>query len=730
MSDPEFSSALNQSLGITRRVFLCSTASMLLAAGEQPGHELADNGMRLELHAGTDAVYLSSLALNRDAGWPGQGFSRNLLPAKADTVLLRSGTAIQVEGSGWHGSRMADPSRVTSGPGWFRVEEIFLGPGERPLVKEEWKIELGKSGLRWQIKRIFLEECRLTADRFPSLVFWTQGANETYAEIPGFLDTEMRLDGIKGFAVDVQAQWYEVVSSKREQSIHFSPSNLNAQIRISTGTFNYAKAVADGTASAVTLGAESVDRTNVSEERKRGAVQIQDWSFALAPASSGGLDVQLPDAKLTTQLTSFAGVYNQWMGWMFGNNPASTPCLHEMAWFPMIHGIQRTNAELQRASERELEFFARTGVEPNGYVYPRWWIEGYYKVPWGNLHDQIPHFILAFYHQTLTTGNREFMRSLMPVVLRVARYMNALDSDGDGVVEIPETTGLANGKRECSNWYDIIKFGHKDAYINIQCVAALQALAELGEWLGDAEVASEYKARHARAAEAHNRVFWNDAQSLYSDWIDVNGERRNYFYTDHNLMAVIYGVSGPDRSRRIIRNLDEHYAGLCRQFKLQRDAIYATPANMRPVSQLGDMVDFGKRSNQTVFPGYENGCSFFHSTGFEIAARAAVGDSKGAYQTFERAMNFGYSRNRLWGAALKWDTGSLVSEPLCSSLLIAWGFLRGCFNAWPALDGLHISGNAPLQLEGARYTFCHLGTDVTLEIRDGIARQSTQEKNS
>ncbi len=141
-------------------------------------------------------------------------------------------------------------------------------------------------------------------------------------------------------------------------------------------------------------------------------------------------------------------------------------------------------------------------------------------------------------------------------------------------------------------------------------------------WLGDAELATEYRGRHARAAEAHNRVFWNEAESLYSDWIDVHGDRRHYFYTDHNLMAVIQGVAGPERSRRILRNLDEHYARLCRDYKVSRDAIYATPCNMRPVSQLGDMVDFGRRSNQTKFPNYENGCSFFHSTGLEIAARA------------------------------------------------------------------------------------------------------------
>ena len=139
------------------------------------------------------------------------------------------------------------------------------------------------------------------------------------------------------------------------------------------------------------------------------------------------------------------------------------------------------------------------------------------------------------------------------------------------------------------------------------------------------------------------------------------------------LLAVMYGCWS-ERSNRILQNLDEHYARLCRHHRVSRDAIYATPANMRPITQLGDMVDFGQRSNQINYPAYENGCSFFHSTGFEIAARARARRSRRCLPSLRRCLRFGYARNRLWAAALKWDTGQLVSEPLCSSLLIGWVF--------------------------------------------------------
>jgi hypothetical protein len=82
-------------------------------------------------------------------------------------------------------------------------------------------------------------------------------------------------------------------------------------------------------------------------------------------------------------------------------------------------------------------------------------------------------------------------------------------------------------------------------------------------------------------------------------------------------------------------------------------------------------------------------------------------------------MRQGYATTRFWAASLKWDPGFLSSEPLDDSLLVLWGFLRGCFGVWPHLDGLRQTGAPPRQLEGARYTFCYLGRDVTFQVRNG-----------
>jgi hypothetical protein len=141
------------------------------------------------------------------------------------------------------------------------------------------------------------------------------------------------------------------------------------------------------------------------------------------------------------------------MGWLFGNNPASTPVLQEMAWYPMIQSLYPVNRDTTEALNKELLFFASSAMEPDGFVMPRWSAQGFYRAPWGNLSDQIPHFLLSMYFQAVNAGNRDFVLHLMPTLDRVTQYLLALDRDRDGVFEIPKTSGLADGGRHCSNWF-------------------------------------------------------------------------------------------------------------------------------------------------------------------------------------------------------------------------------------------------------------------------------------
>jgi len=769
---------------ITRRWFL-ETLSAAMAALRLPTWlsakdseenlrilTLRNDLFHIRFHIGVEGVWIDDFRLNQQQTRPGAPFTESLLPLKPEAPELRSGTALLIEDAAgeaakWQGSRAALPLKIKGGEPdeevyWLRVDDILLGPADDPVARERWDFELDGDEFRWSIERHFLREARVVADRFPFLALRTTASEPTapggparshFTEIAGFLNPAMQIQGKTGFP---QGTWFEAISpANREaigppgmfgrllsrelkamatQLIALSPSGLGLVSALETGSLSYAKPASDGTVDAVAIGVETVDRTRGVEVRQKGTKQKQEWMLRLGVnLGVSPFELKLPDEELTAHARSFAAVHNQWMGWIFGNNPASVSIPHEMGWYPMIQGLYAmppaatagpaspaAAPPAHAAMEKQLLFFTETGVDPNGYVWPRWSVGGYYKVTWGNLHDQIPHFILAMYFHALTTGEKSFLQRVMPTVDHVAEYLLALDGDHDGVAEIPQTSGLADGAHDCSNWWDIVKFGHKDAYINAYCCMALGALAEMKAWLDDAAAAERYRAEHRRFVDGFNRVFWDDEKGFYMDWIDLREKMpesgRRYFYTDQNLLAIVFGMADARKRKRILEKLDRRYDELCAQFKLPREAIWATPANMFPISQTGDMVDFGKLGNQADFPNYENGCSFFHTTGLEIAARAAAGQPDQAYEAFERVMRQGYARNRLWGAALKWDTGELQSEPLNNSLLILWGFTRGCFGLQPSFEGVTTVGTPSAKLVGARYTFGHLGKNVTATV--------------
>lgn len=704
---------------MTRKQFI-----QLLGAGPVLAErmaELAGASFRIRVSAEPNGVWVSSFRV--------RGISEDLALEGTTEGMLRSGTAILPEGGVWQFSRLSARGKITGSNANINISDVELGPESAPIAREQWELTCQGDTFTWKIEREFLRDVRIRADRFPALVVRTQmrdGSQTRFLNIPGFRDESMRLQGPGMFPLyALPTEYYEALSSRGQQELQFSPSGIVIKSRLATGWFSYAKPSADGTGSAVSFGAETVDRGQLAKPRHAGFHQTQFWTMHLESSSASPLLLELPDRSLGELSRDFARVHNQWMGWLFGNNPASTPALQELAWFPMIQSLFQPGESSIELLNQQLLFFARSGLESDGFVLPRWDARGFYRAQWGNLSDQIPHFLLAIYQQTLTTGNRDFVSQCMPAVDRVARYLLALDRDHDGVFEIPNTSGLADGRHHCSNWYDIINFGHKDALINAYAVAALDGVAELKAFIGDERGASEFKNAAHVSRRAFNYIFWDEKHNLYRDWIDIEEKMpssgRCYFYADVNLLPIIFGIADSRRAALILKHLDRRYESLCGQFHLRRDAIYATPANLYPVARRGDLVDNGELLNQKVYPHYENGCSFFHSTGLEIAARGIAGQKVQAFETFERTMQHGYARNRLWAAALQWNTGELISEPLNNALLILWGFVTGCLGVRRTLTGIETAAEVPAKLEGARHAFSHVGKNVSVRVLNGKA---------
>jgi len=306
--------------------------------------------------------------------------------------------------------------------------------------------------LSWRVTRAWLAAVNVSSDRL-ALGLCMTGAPPIHGyQIPSFLDSEMFMRGTGGFPLP--GSFYEFGSNTTSQLVVFTPvfarvwSELDAT-RNGEGApayFSFAKPFADGTATHASLGGNLVDRRAGSTPASPGDAQTAEWRLTLvddgaAPPANPfpTLNLTLPPAlanvSAATQL--FANVHNQFMGcaqagldasyhdalrtrrvsipaaislhaapalrtpcarrlrsFIFGNNPASVPCLQEMAFFAWIQGMFDAS-NLQHgvsAVQKEINFFGSCGWDDgtghsqctpapgSGLLMQRWASPGFYNV--------------------------------------------------------------------------------------------------------------------------------------------------------------------------------------------------------------------------------------------------------------------------------------------------------------------------------------------------------------
>jgi hypothetical protein len=229
---------------------------------------------------------------------------------------------------------------------------------------------------------------------------------------------------------------YEYLSPNQRQYVRFSPTGATfvvegraslkgAQIPL---FWSFAKPFADGTTWS-NIGFEAIDPREAAAGGARPAATAgtaqhfsmtmhlisqdiptaasDDSVSAVVPPAHAfpAMDVHLPNATLQTQMAVLLGSQYQLLGWMMGNNPASSPCLHEMAHWPLMASVFPAGSNAFGAMQHELSFFATCGFQPyewawNGSSVPlrshscklsdgakfglsqRYAASGFYNAPW------------------------------------------------------------------------------------------------------------------------------------------------------------------------------------------------------------------------------------------------------------------------------------------------------------------------------------------------------------
>ena len=180
--------------------------------------------------------------------------------------------------------------------------------------------------------------------------------------------------------------------------------------------------------------------------------------------------------------------------------------------------------------------------------------------------DTNARFILACWRHAAWTGDIEFLTRQSERIRRAMDYQLTVLHGEDGLIltDSPDVQGRHRGVG--NNYWDILPFGHLDAYANAVWYASLEAMAQIEEMLAgaaaegaDASVRdpAAYRALAAKARDAYNRAFWDDEKGRYIGCIDVDGVKHDYGFTFLNVEAMAYGLADHEKARRIYRWMEE-----------------------------------------------------------------------------------------------------------------------------------------------------------------------------
>ncbi len=516
-------------------------------------------------------------------------------------------------------------------------------------------------------------------------------------QIPSFIDPLMFMNGSTGFELfDPQGvHLYEFLSPQTQQQLAFTPALAYVLLSASCSSdtfhgdtpssppifFSFAKPFADGTAVHASLGAQIINRSlppppprpsssfqTISVSLSMNDVSTDPLTPSRAPALSQ-LNLKLPPnlSDLLNATQTFVAVHNQFMGWIFGNNPASVPCLQEMAFFSWIQAMfDVSNIGLGVAAVmKEVVFFEECGwndgsgsakacqspAQPGpATLMERWAASGFYNAPWGPMQDQTPNYILAVHSLACSTGDSSWLRQRLPSLTHIARFMLDNGVSDTGIFIMPNASGLPDGGKHCSNWFDIVEFGHFDGYNNALAIAAFGALAEMHSFLGDPQEAAYYDGVRQKMVDAFNRHLWRQDLRRYIDWIDVNGGAREYGFVDIDFLAIITAAANASQAAAFVELLDERYVQLAQEFKLNDTAIWSVPCSLYALHTSPANNDAA--IPLAAYPSYENGGSFFREVGYEALARALAGNASRGHEAYLRFMEFGFAQNRGWAQQL------------------------------------------------------------------------------
>jgi len=311
----------------------------------------------------------------------------------------------------------------------------------------------------------------------------------------------------------------------------------------------------------------------------------------------------------------------------FSNNAVSTHC----------HQNQHCPSELVAFTRKPkhgpnpLDLFRFTIERPllNGAGY------GYFR----NLYlDSDPVLVSGAGRIHQVEPNLAWLRRIEPGLLETVQRM--LGTIGrEGLVICRALSGNAGSFRWSSNAYDVVGFGHMDAYVNACTYRGLRNAAAMLSDLGHESLAGQCRERAAALRTAYPKHLLNPKTKWIAGWRSRDGELHDYAFTWVNGFACALGLLDQPVAHRALTGLEQL------RKKVGADSgTFGVPANLLPIRRNDHMLPQAMRYFPTTptFEYYTDGAMTGHFSGIYLRALAINGLKREA-KKLAKDMEAGYA---------------------------------------------------------------------------------------
>lgn len=378
--------------------------------------------------------------------------------------------------------------------------------------------------------------------------------------------------------------------------------------------------------------------------------------------------------------------------------------------------------------------------------------------------DTNARFILGCWRHYLWTGDTDFLRKQADRLRLAMNYQLEQLQGKDGLIVTPDfKTG--RHKDLSNNYWDILPFGHLDAYDNAVFYASLEAMAEVEDALsGHASRITHhesgyYSALRKKSHDRYDQVFWDDKKGRFIGCVDIDGVRRDYGFTFVNLEALYYGLGDAEKARCIYHWMEREptSSGKADTYTKFIFAPRATtvhnpmwgdkahsppdPQNLKPNTQHPDAPPWWTY----WWPGTpygdqcQDGGAILYTSFFDLMDRARHLGPDNAWKRFMEIMDRYRMPDRLCGGSplFRGETSQQESPgavgtdyPFPESGLVPLYFLYGVMGIEATPDGLRITPNLPKALSYAEVKYLNWdGTDLRIRVTRTTVEVTSADKS-